>query len=145
LEFLSKVKKGLIRTPDLIIQKGDLTSLYEEELIKKLEEDFLKNKSVENLLHIAYKLYDSIKGKIDLLIECKHLPYEMWEKDVENQILVYKEVYQPKYMVVISAYQVPKNVEELLKKNEIEVLYPCGFGEFSYECKEKLKSILLSL
>jgi hypothetical protein len=77
-------------------------------------------------------LFKSPTLLIKLIVECKNFDYEYWAKDVEKQIIPYKKIFQPEYMVVASLKPVPQDVENKLKSLGIEVIdrvYPGGTGE----------------
>jgi hypothetical protein len=77
-------------------------------------------------------LFKSPTIAIKLIIECKNFDYEYWAKDVENQIIPYKKVFQPEHMIVASLKPVPQDVKKRLKSLGIGVVdhvYPGGTGE----------------
>jgi hypothetical protein len=91
-------------------------------------------------------LFKSPTIAIKLIIECKNFDYEYWAKDVENQIIPYKKIFQPEHMVVASLKPVPQDVKNRLKSLGIEVLdhvYPGGAGE--KQLVEYVKQALFSV
>lgn len=76
---------------------------------------------------------DLAKGfKVKMIVECKNQSYEYWARDVDTQIIPYKEIFQPEIMVVASLKKVPDHVKTLLSKHGITVIdevYPGGRGE----------------
>jgi hypothetical protein len=77
-------------------------------------------------------LFKSSTLLIKLIIECKNFDYEYWAEDVEEQIIAYKKIFQPEYMVVASLKPVPQDVKNELRSLGIEVIdhvYPGGAGE----------------
>jgi hypothetical protein len=87
------------------------------------------------LIQTASSCHDLFKSptlSIKLIIECKNFDYEYWAKDVDNQIIPYKEILRPEHMVVASLKPVPQDVEKRLKSLGIDVIdnvYPQGAGE----------------
>jgi len=57
--------------------------------------------------------YSSLKdmAEVDLLVECKTAPQEMWEKEILSQMKDYVEIYGAKTMALVSFY----NVDPLLR------------------------------
>jgi hypothetical protein len=69
---------------------------------------------------------------IKLLIECKNFDYSSWERDVENQVKPYMEIFRPEHMAVASLKPVPQDVKKALACYGIDVIdnvYPEGLGE----------------
>jgi len=69
---------------------------------------------------------------IKLLIECKNFDYSSWERDVENQVKPYMEIFRPEHMAVASLKPVPQDVKKALACYGIDVIdnvYPKGLGE----------------
>jgi len=66
------------------------------------------------------------------IIECKNWDYEYWFKDVDSQIIPYKEIFQPDALIIASLKKVPTHVKTRLAKLGITVIdevYPRGRGE----------------
>jgi len=106
-EDLLKVKRGnrLPLRPDIVILRG-ISSC----------------KDFENV--------DEIKVKV--LIECKNLDPEYWRHDLDNQIIPYKQMFQPDIAILASLKRVPEDIKTKLNKNGIKVIeyvYPGGRGE----------------
>lgn len=59
---------------------------------------------------------------IDVLIECKEDPFDMWEGEIESQILQYKENFRPKLFLVTSLKRIPVSVKSYLQSVGIEVV-----------------------
>ncbi len=60
---------------------------------------------------------------IDLLIECKALPYEVWERDIDGQVIPYVRQFRPGGKVMlITRHAVPNNVKVKLSNNGVEVI-----------------------
>jgi len=77
-----------------------------------------------------FKNVDEIKVKV--LIECKNLDPEYWRQDVDNQIIPYKQIFQPDIAILASLKKVPEDIKIKLNKNGIKVIeyvYPGGRGE----------------
>jgi hypothetical protein len=90
-------------------------------------------------------LFESSTLQIKLVIECKNFDYEFWAADVEKQIIPYKEILQPEYMVLASLKTVPQDAKKRLKSLNIEVIdnvYPGGVGE--KQLIDYVKHVLLS-
>lgn len=68
---------------------------------------------------------------IKMVIECKNQDYAYWAKDIETQIIPYKEIFQPDVMVLASLKKVPEHVREYLSRYGVIVIdevYPEGKG-----------------
>lgn len=46
--------------------------------------------------------------KVKAIIECKNQEYMYWARTIENQVLPYKEVFQPDYTIIASLMPVPE-------------------------------------
>jgi hypothetical protein len=80
----------------------------------------------------CHDLFESSTIEIKLIIECKNFDYGYWAKDVNGQIIPYKEIFQPEHMVVASLKPVPQDVKNKLESLGIKVIdhvYPGGDGE----------------
>ena len=67
--------------------------------------------------------------KIRAIIELKNLDIEYWLNDVDNQIIPYKQIFQPDIEMVASLKKVPDYIKAKLDKHEIKVIdevYPVG-------------------
>ena len=62
------------------------------------------------------------KKRMDVLIECKEDPYGEWEKDADEQILPYLEVFEPRRFILASLRLVPSWVKAMLGRKGIEVV-----------------------
>ncbi len=56
------------------------------------------------------------------MIECKALPYEDWESDVDEQVIPYVRQFRPRKTMLIVRHAVPNNVKEKLSNNGVEVI-----------------------
>jgi hypothetical protein len=63
---------------------------------------------------------------IKLIIECKNSKYEDWKKEISNQIIPYKEIFQPEYILIASLKPAPKIAHDI---SIIDNVYPGGTGE----------------
>jgi hypothetical protein len=64
---------------------------------------------------VAKGHYESINSaKVDLLIECKTLPTEMWEEDIMSQIDDYIALYKPQTIMLVSLYKVEYSLKNKL-------------------------------
>ncbi len=59
---------------------------------------------------------------IDVLIECKEDPFDVWKGEIESQILRYMENFKPKLLIVASLKPIPANVKRHLQSRGIEVV-----------------------
>jgi len=69
--------------------------------------------------------------RVRMIVECKNWDYTYWAKDVDSQVIPYKEIFQPDVMVLASLKKVPEYVREYLGRYEIVVVdevYPGGRG-----------------
>jgi hypothetical protein len=69
---------------------------------------------------------------IKLIIECKNNDYRFWKKDINNQIKLYAEIFEPEYMAVASLKPVPSYIKKELERYGILIIdnvYPGGLGE----------------
>jgi len=75
---------------------------------------------------------DLVEGfKVRMIIECKNWDYGYWAKDIDIQVVPYKEIFQPDIMVLASLKKVSKYVKEYLGRYGIVVVdevYPGGRG-----------------
>jgi len=72
------------------------------------------------------------KLKVRAIIELKNLDIQYWINDIDNQIIPYKQIFQPDIEVVASLKKVPDGVKAKLDKHGIKVIdevYPGGKGE----------------
>ena len=70
--------------------------------------------------------------KVKMIIECKNWDYEYWSKDLGNQIIPYKEIFQPEIMVLASLKKVPDHIKAWFERYGIIIVdevYPGGKGE----------------
>ncbi len=70
--------------------------------------------------------------RVKMIIECKNWEYEYWAKDIDTQIIPYREIFQPDTMILASLKEVPDHVKKRLGMHEIIVVdkvYPGGEGE----------------
>ena len=68
---------------------------------------------------------------IDLLVECKTLPYEDWRNDIDRQIIPYIKQFKPRRAILITRHPVPSNAKVRLRNNGIEIIEdvrPGGMG-----------------
>jgi len=76
--------------------------------------------------------YKIEKVEVKALIECKNQDPEYWRQDVDNQIIPYKQIFQPDIAILASLKKVPEDIKIKLNKNGIKVIedvYPGGRGE----------------
>jgi len=72
------------------------------------------------------------KLKIRAIIELKNLDIQYWINDIDNQIIPYKQIFQPDIEVVASLKKVPDSIKAKLGRQGIKVIdevYPGGKGE----------------
>lgn len=70
--------------------------------------------------------------RVKAIIECKNQDFMYWRKSIREQIIPYKEIFNPEIMVVASMRNVPQNVKEMLQSHGILVIdgvHPGGRGE----------------
>jgi len=70
--------------------------------------------------------------KFKAIIELKNLDIQYWLNDIDNQIIPYKQIFQPDIEVVASLKKVPDSIKVKLDKHGIKVIdevYPGGKGE----------------
>ncbi|MEM4971876.1 MAG: hypothetical protein QXE01_11575 [Sulfolobales archaeon] len=70
--------------------------------------------------------------KVKMIIECKNWEYEYWAKDVDNQVIPYKEIFQPDVIIIASMKKVPEHIKSLLNRHGIIIIdevHPGGKGE----------------
>ena len=99
-EFVSILKKESTRRFDIVIQKGDINSMFIE---KPSYGDWKKFKTP---FDIPVYYFNKMK-QIDILIECKEDKFDYWKSDIENQIIPYYEIYKPRKMILISQFPLP--------------------------------------
>ena len=84
------------------------------------------------IIHGGAKCDELTQGfKVKIIIECKNWEYGYWAKDIDNQIIPYKEIFQPDIMVLASLKKVPQYAKNMLSKYGIAVIdevYPRGKG-----------------
>lgn len=101
--------------PDIVVAKGSF----------KLTKEFVDSKK-----------------PIELIIECKEGKFEEWEKDIELQIIPYKNTFNPRNFIVVSLEPCPKNIKEKLETRGIKVIDDLKPGSKSvnifYDIIEKL-------
>ena len=89
-----------------------------------------------------YKDFHKVnKVGVRALIECKNTDIQHWRKDINDQILPYKQIFQPDIIIVASLKKVPESVKAQLNQQGIRIIdevYPGGKGE-----KELLEIIKL--
>jgi hypothetical protein len=70
---------------------------------------------------VAKGNYESINSaRVDLLIECKSLPTEMWEEDIISQMDSYIALYKPQTTILASLYKVNHSLgNKLMQRNII--------------------------
>ncbi len=70
--------------------------------------------------------------RIDAIIECKSDDFDRWKKDIDNQLIAYKEIFLPKHILIASLKPVPQWAKKMLETRGIKVIdnvYPGGQGE----------------
>jgi hypothetical protein len=77
--------------------------------------------------------YSSLKdiAEVDLLVECKTAPQEMWEKEILSQMKDYVEIYRAKTKALVSFYNVDPLLRRSLERIEvipIDEVRPGGLG-----------------
>jgi len=81
--------------------------------------------------------------RVKAIIECKNQDYNYWAKDIDYQIIPYKEIFKPDVMVLASLKKIPNYVKKHLNRYGIIVVdgvFPGGNGE-----KELVEVITKSL
>jgi hypothetical protein len=75
----------------------------------------MKKAHVRPDIIVAKGHYESINNaKVDLLIECKSLPIEMWEGDIISQMNSYIALYKPQTAMLVSLYKVEYSLKNKL-------------------------------
>jgi len=72
------------------------------------------------------------RPSIKLIVECKNADYTFWEREVEEQVKPYAEIFQPEHIVVASLKPVPRHLKEGLSSYGVDVIdnvYLGGLGE----------------
>jgi len=72
------------------------------------------------------------KFRVRAVIECKNQDPQYWLRDVESQIIPYKQALQPEIMILASLKRVPENMKTRLHAMGVIVIdevYPRGRGE----------------
>jgi len=67
-----------------------------------------------------------------LIIECESSDYTFWERNIEGQVRLYAEIFEPEYVVIASLKPVPHHVKRRLLNygiNVVDNVYPGGSGE----------------
>lgn len=64
---------------------------------------------------------NSGKG-IDVLVECKEDPLDMWKNDINSQILPYLHIFKPRIFILASLRSVPDHVKNFLSRKGIIVV-----------------------
>jgi len=85
--------------------------------------------------------YKVDKVRVRVLIECKNQDIQYWSKDIIDQIIPYKQIFQSDITIVASLKKVPESVKAKLNQQGIKVIdevYPEGKGE--KELLEVIKS-----
>ncbi|MEM3974665.1 MAG: hypothetical protein QXU60_03030 [Sulfolobales archaeon] len=59
---------------------------------------------------------------IDVLVECKENPFDLWKNDIDSQILPYLRVFKPRIFVLASLQSVPDHVRNFLNREGIIVV-----------------------
>jgi len=92
------------------------------------------------IIHGGAKCDELAQGfKVKLIIECKNWEYMYWAKDIDRQVIPYKEIFKPDIMVLASLKKVPQYAKNMLSRYGITVIdevHPRGKG-----LKELLKLI----
>jgi len=121
-------------------QKNILSQFKEMEIYKKRTYEVVKRLGLKSLplkpdivFTYAKEPREFIRNPaIKLLIECKNFDYSSWERDVENQVKPYMEIFRPEHMAVASLKPVPQDVKKAIACYGIDVIdnvYPEGLGE----------------
>ncbi len=69
--------------------------------------------------------------KVRMIVECKNQDYRYWARDIDTQVIPYKEIFQPDIMVLASLKKVPEHIKEYLNEYEVNVIdevHPRGRG-----------------
>ena len=77
-------------------------------------------------------LKNATEIKFKAIIELKNLDIQCWLNNIDDQIIPYKQIFQPDIEVVASLKKVPDNIKAKLSKHGIIVIdevYPGGKGE----------------
>ena len=86
--------------------------------------------------------YKIEKVIVRALIECKNQDIKQWRKDINAQIIPYKQIFQPDIAIVASLKKVPESIKAQLNQQGIKIIdevYPRGKGE--KELLEVIKSL----
>jgi hypothetical protein len=62
------------------------------------------------------------KKPIDLIIECKEVPFDTWGNEIESQIIPYQENFKPNIFIVVSLEHVPDIVKRDLEYRGIKIV-----------------------
>ena len=135
-ELISFLRKKSTRRFDIVIQKGDINTMFAE---KPKYGDWEK---FETPFDIPVYYFNKMK-QIDILIECKEEKFDKWKNDIENQIIPYYEIYKPRKMILISRFSIPSNIISYVEDKGINVIAPFGFEQIPYKQEEKLRNLLL--
>ncbi|MEL9990109.1 MAG: hypothetical protein QXP98_02880 [Thermoproteus sp.] len=84
-------------------------------------------------------------GAIDLLIECKVLPYEEWRRDVDEQLIPYMSRFKPRGMILVSRREVPRSVKERLERYGIKLMDNVNLNnkESIEELKKQIQKLII--
>jgi hypothetical protein len=69
--------------------------------------------------------------RVKAIIECKNWDYKYWMKDVDTQLIPYREVFQPDKLILASMKRIPRTVKQRIESYRIRVIdevYPGGQG-----------------
>jgi len=128
LSYLGKLPSGIEKIYERASKRyGDVRSFWHMERIP-LRPDFVILSNISSWKDILY----TSDIRFRALIECKNFDAKYWRKDIDNQIIPYKQIFQSDIEVVASLKKVPDGVKAKLDKHGIKVIdevYPGGKGE----------------
>jgi len=109
---------------------GPLTPLFEDRIVWKRPDILISRGKYRTLVDAP---------KFDILIECKNLPFNYWWDDgkvVRNQLLPYKELFNPEIIIIASLKPIPDWAKDSLEKEGfiiVDKFYPGGKGTIEFK------------
>lgn len=70
--------------------------------------------------------------RVVALIECKDRDFDAWRREVDAQIVPYREIFQPEALIVVTPGAVPQKFKLQWRSRGITIIdnvYPGGVGE----------------
>jgi hypothetical protein len=62
------------------------------------------------------------ENAIDLLVECKEDPFDSWKREIESQILPYRQIFKPNNLILVSLEHIPEDVRGKLEDQGIKAV-----------------------